>query len=135
MCEKCEIQARTIGRRKVLALGAATLLAAPVVAATKDYATPPKPQNVLSPQQALERLMKGNERYVQGVAKRHDFIAEREALVGGQNPYAGILSCADSRIARNMRLIAQEATCSSYAWPATFSIRTIWPVSNILWKC
>ena len=43
--------------------------------------------------------MKGNARYVQGVARRHDFKAEREALVGGQNPYAGILSCADSRIA------------------------------------
>ncbi len=43
--------------------------------------------------------MKGNERYVEGVSRRHDFKREREALVGGQNPYAGILSCADSRIA------------------------------------
>ena len=30
---------------------------------------------------------------------RHDFKHEREALAGGQNPYASILSCADSRIA------------------------------------
>jgi len=59
----------------------------------------PKPQNVLSPEQALARLKKGNARYVEGVSKRHDFIAEREALVSGQNPYAGIMSCADSRIA------------------------------------
>ena len=59
----------------------------------------PKPENVLSPEKALERLKKGNKRYVEGVAKRHDFVAEREALVGGQNPFAGILSCADSRIA------------------------------------
>lgn len=43
--------------------------------------------------------MKGNARYVEGVAHRHDFKGQREALVGGQNPYAGILSCADSRIA------------------------------------
>ena len=43
--------------------------------------------------------MKGNRRYVEGDSKRHDFKREREALVGGQNPYAGILSCADSRIA------------------------------------
>jgi len=54
---------------------------------------------MLTPQEAWERLKKGNKRYVEGVAKRHDFVAEREALVGGQNPYAGILSCADSRIA------------------------------------
>ena len=43
--------------------------------------------------------MKGNSRYVEGVALRHDFRHEREALAGGQNPYAAILSCADSRIA------------------------------------
>lgn len=33
------------------------------------------------------------------MARRHDFKAEREALSRGQNPYAGILSCADSRVA------------------------------------
>jgi carbonic anhydrase len=60
---------------------------------------PPKPQNVLSPDASLERLQKGNARYVDGVSLRHDFKHEREALAGGQNPYAAILSCADSRIA------------------------------------
>src|SRR6185436_15355025 len=60
---------------------------------------PPKPENVISPDAALERLIQGNARYVKGVTKRHDFKAQREALVGGQNPYAAILSCADSRIA------------------------------------
>ena len=60
---------------------------------------PPKPQNVVSPGAALERLQKGNMRYVKGASRRHDFEHEREALAGGQNPFAGILSCADSRIA------------------------------------
>jgi len=60
---------------------------------------PPKKENILTPQAALQRLMKGNERYVDGVSKRHDFKHEREALTRGQNPFAGILSCADSRIA------------------------------------
>ncbi len=53
----------------------------------------------MSPAAALDRLMKGNARYVEGVSRRHDFKSEREALVGGQNPFASILSCADSRIA------------------------------------
>ena len=65
----------------------------------KKTKAPPKPQNVLTPDAALERLKEGNERYVEGVARRHDFKHEREALAGGQNPYAAILSCADSRIA------------------------------------
>lgn len=59
----------------------------------------PKPQNALDPEQALKRLMAGNDRYMEGVTKRHDFLAEREALAGGQNPFAAVLSCADSRIA------------------------------------
>jgi carbonic anhydrase len=68
-------------------------------AGAKEAKTPPKPQNVLSPDASLERLLQGNSRYVEGVSRRHDFKHEREALAGGQNPYAGILSCADSRIA------------------------------------
>ena len=60
---------------------------------------PPKPENVLSPDAALDRLVQGNARYVDGVTKRHDFSHEREPLRTGQNPFAGVLSCADSRIA------------------------------------
>jgi carbonic anhydrase len=56
-------------------------------------------QNVLSPDAALQRLIKGNERYIEGVSRRHDFEHEREALAGGQNPFAAVLGCADSRIA------------------------------------
>jgi carbonic anhydrase len=66
---------------------------------SKDAKPAPKPQNMLSPDESLARLLEGNARYVEGTARRHDFTHEREALAGGQNPYAGILSCADSRIA------------------------------------
>jgi carbonic anhydrase len=82
----------------LLAASAAGLLFSNGVVA-KEAKAPPKPQNVLSPEASLERLLQGNHRYVEGVSRRHDFKHEREALVTGQNPYAGILSCADSRIA------------------------------------
>jgi carbonic anhydrase len=59
----------------------------------------PKPENVLSPDAAFARLKSGNERYVDGLMKHQDFGAERTLLKGGQNPFAGILSCADSRVA------------------------------------
>lgn len=82
---------------------AAGLALAPLPFATPAFAketkAPPKPQNQIPPAAALDRLMKGNARYVEGVSRRHDFRHEREALVGGQNPFASILSCADSRIA------------------------------------
>jgi carbonic anhydrase len=60
---------------------------------------PPKLDNVLSPDAALKRLLAGNARYIAGTTQRYDFRSEREALSTGQNPFAAILSCADSRIA------------------------------------
>jgi carbonic anhydrase len=103
MCEKCRQPNPRPGasRRTLLRLAAtATLgLALGRPGRAKDLEPPPKPQNVLSPDAALARLLQGNLRYVQGRSRHHDFRHEREALVGGQNPYAGILSCADSRIA------------------------------------
>jgi carbonic anhydrase len=85
-----------------LAAASSATLALGGVASAKDASPgkqPPKPQNVLTPDGALARVMAGNARYVSGVAKRHDFEHEREALAGGQNPFAAVLGCADSRIA------------------------------------
>lgn len=59
----------------------------------------PRPQNVISPDAALKRLVDGNNRYASGASKRQSFAAERAALALAQNPFAAILSCADSRIA------------------------------------
>jgi len=100
MCEFCRDGYRAT-RRNALTLAASALASSLVgraALAAKDKA-PPKPQNVISPDDALERLTKGNGRYVQGTTLRHDFAHEREALSTGQNPFASILSCADSRIA------------------------------------
>ncbi len=98
MCVTCRQNSFQPSRRG-LVLGAATALLFGRAAGAKENKPPPKPQNVLSPEASLERLLKGNARYVEGVSLRHDFKHEREALAGGQNPFAAILSCADSRIA------------------------------------
>lgn len=60
--------------------------------------TIPKPENVLTPDQALDRLMAGNERYISGKSAPLDFHDVETALIKGQNPYATILSCSDSRV-------------------------------------
>ncbi len=69
-----------------------------VIASSGVITTPPQPENVLTPEAALERLMAGNERYVAGQSTPLNFKHERAALVRGQNPYASILSCSDSRV-------------------------------------
>jgi len=100
MCETCRNTSLQFSRRGLLLGAAATAgMLLSKGADAKETKAPPKPQNVLSPDASLDRLLKGNTRYVEGVSLRHDFKHEREALAGGQNPYAAILSCADSRIA------------------------------------
>src|SRR4051794_28905092 len=104
MCERCVDAAAMramVERRTVLklALTASAWLGFLPQALAQGAKAPPKPENVLSPDAALDRLVKGNARYVEGVSKRHDFSHEREPLRTGQNPFAGILSCAESRIA------------------------------------
>jgi carbonic anhydrase len=100
MCEVCQRNSGVISRRALglFAISSAGLFLADKAEAKKRK-SPPKPENVLSPEASLKRLLEGNERYVEGEMRSHDFKREREALVGGQNPFAAVLSCADSRIA------------------------------------
>jgi carbonic anhydrase len=98
MCRE-DSQHSFLPTRRNLLLGAAAGVFWANAAHAKEAKAPPKPENVISPDASLKRLMQGNQRYVEGIARRHDFKHEREALAGGQNPYAAILSCADSRIA------------------------------------
>ena len=111
MCELCRTNFKAVAtsgapvsRRHMLKVAAAasavTALATPASRAFAAPAkAPAKPENVLTPEAALIRLMKGNTRYVEGVTSRYDFRHEREALSAAQNPFAAILGCADSRIA------------------------------------
>src|SRR5947208_13589189 len=105
MCLRCadtgHVDRPVVARRGFLKLagGAAVGFAVAGRAFAEEAKRPPKPENVISPDAALERLMKGNQRYVEGVARRHDLNAEREALSLGQNPFAGILSGAAARVA------------------------------------
>jgi carbonic anhydrase len=101
MCELCreKLSDRSASSRRSFMVGATATIGMLLADAAGAKESPPKPQNVLSPDAALERLHQGNSRYVEGRSRRHDFKHEREALTAGQNPFAGILSCADSRIA------------------------------------
>lgn len=109
MCESCDSNAmqNASGRRRFLrlaGLGAGALLLAgalpdKIARAAEKTAPPPKPQNAISPDKALQRLLEGNQRYVAGTSTTHDFKDEREALVSGQNPFVAVLGCSDSRIA------------------------------------
>ncbi len=53
----------------------------------------------LSADEALSRLIQGNQRFVRGAARREPFRTETlAALSSAQRPYATILGCSDSRV-------------------------------------
>jgi carbonic anhydrase len=55
---------------------------------------------VISATEALERLREGNRRFVAGVRSLATLLSEtrRDELVSGQEPFAVILGCSDSRV-------------------------------------
>jgi len=52
-----------------------------------------------SPEKAISALHAGNDRYAQDHLATKHYPAERHLLVSGQQPYAIVLSCSDSRVA------------------------------------
>lgn len=53
----------------------------------------------VSTDQALAKLLQGNQRYVRHKEQHpHKSLARRKSLVGGQHPFAVILGCSDSRV-------------------------------------
>ncbi len=57
-------------------------------------------QSTLTPEAALKELMDGNGRFVSGktTAPEHDVASLRRQLEEKQEPFAAVLSCADSRV-------------------------------------
>jgi carbonic anhydrase len=93
-CPLCAVAGiNVVSRRRILAACGGALLA---VSANRHAVA----QTALSPDDALKRLMDGNRRYV---AKQLSSFAEdldilRQNTVAKQEPFAAVLSCADSRV-------------------------------------
>ncbi|KAH3764694.1 vacuolin A [Pelomyxa schiedti] len=69
---------------------------------TLDPPKLPVRQVDITPEAALLQITKGNARFVSGALSTKDFIAIREALSGGQHPYAAVVTCTDSRVCPEM---------------------------------
>lgn len=56
-------------------------------------------RNNLSPKDALELLIKGNQRFIKNEQQVKNLSEMRETLIDNQQPFAAILGCSDSRTA------------------------------------
>ncbi len=83
-------------RRRFLAAGAALMAGGGAIVAARGA----RAEGGLAPDAAIVRLMAGNDRFVSHklTSFDEDLALLKQANVGGQEPFAAVLSCADSRV-------------------------------------
>ena len=54
-------------------------------------------QDNITPEKSLEKLVEGNNRFIQSMSINRNFLQQAEETEKGQYPFAVILSCIDSR--------------------------------------
>lgn len=69
-----------------------------VLLSTSVFADEVDESKISTPQEALQALIDGNERFVSGETLDQDFKEQIEKTSTGQAPYAAVLSCLDSRV-------------------------------------
>lgn len=93
-----------IGRRNLLKLGSAGALGLVATASSLfRFAKPAQAAepsvSTLSPNEALQKLIEGNQRFVRHQPQYPDQTASRlQEVAQAQHPFATVLSCADSRV-------------------------------------
>ncbi|MGO8983605.1 MAG: carbonic anhydrase [Terriglobales bacterium] len=92
---------RAESRRRFLHLGVSGAVAS-LLAGGPEFAFPPevRAQSTLTPDAALAELMAGNKRFITGrmTSNEHDLAILKEKTIDKQEPFAALLSCADSRV-------------------------------------
>jgi carbonic anhydrase len=97
MCVNCKNDG--IGRRDLVRLGAAGVLALGLGGLTGRASAADAAPTALAPDEALAQLKAGNERFVSHPELCSvDLAQSRSAVAGHQAPWATIVSCADSRV-------------------------------------
>lgn len=90
-------------RRSFLRAGIFGSLAAGMGMGAGDFLMSPDSafaKTTLTPEEALKELVDGNQRFASGklTAHEHDLAILKKNLVSSQEPFASVLTCADSRI-------------------------------------
>jgi carbonic anhydrase len=90
------------GRRRFLEVAAAGAMASLIARAASllDSPEPVLAQSKLTPDAALQELVDGNKRFTTGkmTGHEHDLEILKQDTIEKQEPFAAVLSCADSRV-------------------------------------
>lgn len=127
----------TLSRRQVLQCACCLPLAAALAAPTKAHTT-------LTAEQALQRLIDGNQGFMDDQPLHGETNRDRRlAIAKGQTPFCVLVSCSDSRVSPELLFgrglgelfIVRNASCATPAIPWTPPPWARWSTPSASWGC
>jgi carbonic anhydrase len=97
------------------------------------YRHPEIDRDHLTPRQALDVLIEGNQRFKNNVLREHDMLRVRDETVDKQHPFASVLSCSDSRT--TVELIFDQNLGDIFSVRLAGNIASIKAIGSLEFSC
>jgi carbonic anhydrase len=97
------------------------------------YRHPEIDRDHLTPRQALDVLIEGNQRFKNNVLREHDMLRVRYETVDKQHPFASVLSCSDSRT--TVELIFDQNLGDIFSVRLAGNIASIKAIGSLEFSC
>ena len=97
------------------------------------YCHPLEDRENLTPRQALDILIEGNERFKNNVQREHDMLSVRDVIKEKQHPFASVLGCSDSRT--TVELIFDQNLGDIFSVRLAGNIASIKAIGSLEFSC
>ena len=97
------------------------------------YRHPEINRDHLTPRQALDILIEGNQRFKNNVLREHDMLRVRDETIVKQHPFASVLSCSDSRT--TVELIFDQNLGDIFSVRLAGNIASIKAIGSLEFSC
>ena len=87
----------------------------------------------LTPRQALDILIEGNQRFKNNVQREHDMLSVRDVIKEKQHPFASVLGCSDSRT--TVELIFDQNLGDIFSVRLAGNIASIKAIGSLEFSC
>jgi carbonic anhydrase len=97
------------------------------------YRHPLEDRENLTPRQALDILIEGNQRFKNNVQREHDMLSVRDVIKEKQHPFASVLGCSDSRT--TVELIFDQNLGDIFSVRLAGNIASIKAIGSLEFSC
>ena len=97
------------------------------------YQNPLEDRDNLTPRQALDILIEGNQRFKNNVQREHDMLSVRDVIKEKQHPFASVLGCSDSRT--TVELILDQNLGDIFSVRLAGNIASIKAIGSLEFSC